>query len=60
MTAEQAEQIPEVTEILNNPPDVLQEWSEQTGAQLKDSLREIPGWIAFAHENGTVYPHVTR
>src|SRR6202035_159136 len=27
MTAEQAEQIPEVREILNNPPEFLQEWS---------------------------------
>ena len=55
MTAEQAEQIPEVREILNNPPEFLQEWSEQTGAQLKDGLRENPGWIAFVRENGTVY-----
>ena len=55
MTTEQAEQIPEVREILNNPPDFLQEWSEQTGAELKDGLRESPGWIAFARENGTVH-----
>ena len=55
MTPEQAEQIPEVQEIIENPPDWMQEWSEQTGADLKDGLREGPGYIAFAKENGTVY-----
>ena len=27
----------------------------QIGAELKDGLRENPGWIAFARENGIVY-----
>ena len=55
MTPEQAEQIPEVQEIIANPPDWMQEWSEQTGAELKDGLREGPGFIAFAKENGSIY-----
>src|SRR2546428_193390 len=55
LTEEQAQQIPEVKEMLDNPPDWLQEWSGQVGAELKDGLRENPGWIAFARENGTVY-----
>ena len=55
LTPEQAEQIPEVQEMLKNPPDWLQEWSQQTGADLKDGLRESPSFIAFARENGTVY-----
>jgi predicted dithiol-disulfide oxidoreductase (DUF899 family) len=55
MTEEQAEQIPEVQEMLADPPDWLQEWGEQIGADLKDGLRENPSWIAFARENGTVY-----
>ena len=37
------------------PPDWLEEWSRQVGAELKDGLREGPSWIAFARENGTVY-----
>jgi hypothetical protein len=41
--------------MIDNPPDELQEWSVQTGAEPKDGLRENPGWIAFARENGTVY-----
>jgi predicted dithiol-disulfide oxidoreductase (DUF899 family) len=55
LTPEQAEQIPEIQEMIENPPDWMQEWSEQTGADLKDGLREGPGYIAFAKENGTVY-----
>ena len=55
MTEEQAQQIPEVKEMIDNPPDWLQEWSRQVGAELKDGLREGPSWIAFARENGTVY-----
>jgi predicted dithiol-disulfide oxidoreductase (DUF899 family) len=55
MTEEQAQQVPEVQEMVENPPSWLQEWSEQIGAELKDGLREAPGYIAFARENGTVY-----
>ena len=55
MTEEQAQQIPEVKEMIDNPPEWLQEWSEQTGAELIHGLRENPSWIAFARENGTVY-----
>ncbi len=55
MTEEQAQEIPEVQEMVKDPPDWLQEWSEAVGADLKDGLREAPSWIAFARENGTVY-----
>ena len=39
----------------DDPPDWLQQWADQVGAELKDGLRENPSWIAFARENGTVY-----
>jgi predicted dithiol-disulfide oxidoreductase (DUF899 family) len=55
MTEEQALEVPEVKEMIENPPDWMKEWSEQTGAEIKDGLREGPGFIAFARENGTVY-----
>ena len=55
LTPEQAQQIPEVNEILDNPPDWLQDWARQVGAKLEDGLRENPGFIAFARENGSVY-----
>jgi predicted dithiol-disulfide oxidoreductase (DUF899 family) len=55
LTEEQAQQIPELKEMIDNPPAWLQEWSEQVGADLKDGLRENPSYIAFARENGTVY-----
>jgi hypothetical protein len=55
LTEEQAQQVPEVKEMIDSPPEWLQEWSGQIGAELKDGLREGPSWIAFARENGTVY-----
>jgi predicted dithiol-disulfide oxidoreductase (DUF899 family) len=55
ITEEQAQRIPEITQMLDNPGEFLQEWSLQIGAELKDGLRETPAWIAFAHENGNVY-----
>jgi predicted dithiol-disulfide oxidoreductase (DUF899 family) len=55
LTEEQAAEIPEVKEMIDNPPDWLQEWSTQVGAELKDGLREGPSWIAFALEDGVVY-----
>jgi predicted dithiol-disulfide oxidoreductase (DUF899 family) len=55
LTEEQAQQIPQIKELIDNPPPFLQKWSRQVGAELKDGLRENPSWITFARENGTVY-----
>ena len=55
LTEQQAQQIPEVKGMIDDPPGWLEEWSRQVGAELKDGLREGPSWIAFARENGTVY-----
>jgi predicted dithiol-disulfide oxidoreductase (DUF899 family) len=55
LTEDQAEEIPEITEMVDNPPEWLQFWSTQIGAELKAGLRENPSYIAFARENGTVY-----
>jgi predicted dithiol-disulfide oxidoreductase (DUF899 family) len=55
LTEEESQQIPELKEMIDNPPDSLVEWSAQIGAELKDGLRENPSWIAFAREDGTVY-----
>jgi predicted dithiol-disulfide oxidoreductase (DUF899 family) len=55
LTPEQAEQVPQIQEILADPPGWLQEWAEQVGAELKDGMREAPGFIAFARDNGTIY-----
>jgi predicted dithiol-disulfide oxidoreductase (DUF899 family) len=52
---EQVEQIPPLKEMIENPPEFLQKWSEQVGAKLEDGLREAPSFIAFARDNGTVY-----
>jgi predicted dithiol-disulfide oxidoreductase (DUF899 family) len=55
LTPEQAQAIPPVKEMIDNPPEWLQQWGRQIGAKLEDGLREGPSWIAFARENGTVY-----
>ena len=55
LTEEQAQEIPQVKELIDDPPGWLVDWSHQIGAELKDGLREAPSWIAFARDNGTVY-----
>jgi predicted dithiol-disulfide oxidoreductase (DUF899 family) len=55
MTEEQAQQIPQVKEMIDDPPEWLVEWSHQIGAELKDGIREAPAWIAFARDNGSVF-----
>ena len=52
---EQAQNIPQIKEMIDNPPDWLQDWAKQVGAKLEDGLREGPSFIAFARDNGTVY-----
>jgi predicted dithiol-disulfide oxidoreductase (DUF899 family) len=54
-TPEQVQQVPELQQMVQNPPDWLEEWSRQVGASLEDGLRENPSFIAFARENGSVY-----
>ena len=55
LTPEQAQAMPEVKAMIDDPPEWLQEWGRQIGAKLQDGLREGPSWIAFARENGNVY-----
>jgi predicted dithiol-disulfide oxidoreductase (DUF899 family) len=55
LTPEQAKGIKEIQEMIQDPPEWMEEWSRQTGAKLEDGLREGPSWIAFARDNGTVY-----
>jgi predicted dithiol-disulfide oxidoreductase (DUF899 family) len=55
MTPEQAQGIPEVKEMIDNPPEWLADWGRQVGAKLEDGLREGPSFIAFAKDNGAVY-----
>ena len=54
-TPEQAQAIPEVKEMTENPPEWLEDWGRQVGAKLEDGLRENPSFIAFARDNGRVY-----
>jgi predicted dithiol-disulfide oxidoreductase (DUF899 family) len=51
----QAESIPPLKEIIDDPPTWMVDWSHQIGATVEEGLREGPGWIVFARDNGTVY-----
>ena len=55
VSPEKARTIPEIQSLVDQPPEWLQEWAGQIGAKLEDGLREAPGFIAFARDNGTVY-----
>lgn len=55
MTSEQAQSIPPVKEMIDNPPDWLADWGRAVGADLSDGLREAPAYIAFAREGDRVY-----
>ena len=55
MTPEQARDVAQSQGMLENPPEWMVEWSHQVGASITDGLREGPGWIAFALEDGRVY-----
>ena len=55
LTKEQVEQIPEVRQMVENPPEWLAFCASQVGAELKDGSGENPSYIAFAKKNETVY-----
>jgi predicted dithiol-disulfide oxidoreductase (DUF899 family) len=59
MTEEQMK-IPEIAEMVNNPPGWLQEWSKSVGTELALGMRESPGWNVLAREDGTVYHTYSR
>jgi predicted dithiol-disulfide oxidoreductase (DUF899 family) len=55
LTPEQAQQIPQIQEMVDSPPEWLADWGRQVGAKLEDGLREAPSYIAFARDNDRVY-----
>jgi predicted dithiol-disulfide oxidoreductase (DUF899 family) len=55
LTGEQLQQVPEVEQLIESPPDWLEEWSDQVGAPLEVGLQENPSWIVFARDDRAVY-----
>jgi predicted dithiol-disulfide oxidoreductase (DUF899 family) len=55
LTPEDARQLAPIREMIDDPPAWLKEWGRQIGAKLEDGMREGPGWIAFARDDGRVY-----
>jgi predicted dithiol-disulfide oxidoreductase (DUF899 family) len=60
MTEEQMAESEEIQQMIDDPPDWLQEWSEMVGTDLQNGLAEGPGWMAFALEDGVVYHTYSR
>jgi predicted dithiol-disulfide oxidoreductase (DUF899 family) len=60
LTDEQIEASEEIQQLIEEPPEFMQEWSESVGSDLHSGLAEAPGWIAFALEDGVVYHTYTR
>ncbi len=52
---EQAREMPEIKGLIDDPPEWLDGWAAEIGAKLEDGLREGPGFIAFARDDGRVY-----
>ena len=50
--------VPEVKGMIDDPPPWLEEWSEQTGAALKDGLRENPGLDRVCSRERHRVPHL--
>src|SRR3954453_21915036 len=53
---QQAQEIPELKGMIDDPPDWLEEWSGQIGADLEDGLRENPAWNTFPGGDGAGHP----
>src|SRR5205807_2869151 len=47
LTPEQAQGIPEITAMIDNPPEWLRDWARTVGAGLEDGMRENPSFIVF-------------
>src|SRR3954466_12241893 len=47
LTPEQAQAIPEVKQMVDNPPEWLEDWGRQVGARLQGGPRQKPSLIAF-------------
>jgi predicted dithiol-disulfide oxidoreductase (DUF899 family) len=57
MSVEQAQETPEVKEMIDSPPEWLEEWSDQIGAKLEDGLR---GGSAGSPLLARTAPSITR
>jgi predicted dithiol-disulfide oxidoreductase (DUF899 family) len=51
---------PETRAIVDEPGAFMREWSESTGSDIADGMREEPGWNVFAMSDGVVHHTYTR
>ncbi len=60
LTEERMSGSEEIQTMIKEPPDWLEAWAGDVGAELESGLAENPSWIAFALEDGVVYHTYTR
>jgi predicted dithiol-disulfide oxidoreductase (DUF899 family) len=60
LTPEQAQEIPEVKEMIDKPPAWLEDWGRQVGAKLEDGLREGPELHRLRPRERKRVPHLHR
>jgi len=51
---------PEIRAMVEQPGAFMREWSESTGSDIADGMREEPGWNVFAMRDGVVHHTYTR
>jgi len=51
---------PETRATVEQPDAFMREWSESTGSDIADGMREEPGWNVFAMRDGAVHHTYTR
>jgi predicted dithiol-disulfide oxidoreductase (DUF899 family) len=51
---------PGIRAMVEQPGAFMREWSESTGSDIADGMREEPGWNVFAMRDGVVHHTYTR
>jgi predicted dithiol-disulfide oxidoreductase (DUF899 family) len=59
-TREEVMDNPEIRASVEQPGAFMRAWSESTGSDIADGMREEPGWNVFAMHDGVVHHTYTR
>jgi predicted dithiol-disulfide oxidoreductase (DUF899 family) len=55
MTPEAIQSVPMLKDMTENPPPNMVKWSADIGATVAEGIQEVPAYIAFARDDGTIY-----
>ncbi len=60
LTEEQAEQVPEIQELIENPPEFMREWSAQTGPRRRTGCARLRAGSPSPSRTGSSTTHTPR